>query len=565
MKREYFPFFWCILLLGFVVTARSQVRENPVIAVLKCPDRVHAVAFSPNDRLIAAGIGWGTKGGARIWAWPSKRIVADITSNTGDDATVEAIAFSPDGKQFAMADWGGNVTIWDTSTWRRLKTIAKNQKDTQTVSFSPDGSELLIAREGALIVVDVQNGAVQTLDDRPEGEYVEARFSSDNENIVVSDGKSTRLVNVKTKRVVKSWNVDNLFFGKLSDDGRYLVSGGGAMFGPKLLRVMDLRADKTLADIEGFRDGLYGLAFAQSKRTFAVSGGGYGSGGFVSVWDTEAGKELGYVTYGDFPIQSIAYSRDDKLLAAGSKSGSVVIYDAAKIRGPEVEKQENSVCGEVLRENGKTYLVPLTKVSHPMNTGEELNYNWKLEIINTNKVASATSAVAIQDWAIESSSRSDKVRIINAREVNRTDSSSENIVFAEIQNPGWNLGRIVKMYSDGSYVVTDNPGKCVAIGTLDKVGTSFDVVKNRLLDSGFLKLAKKPLMPGSAHFSARFIGAFFNDVMEVRSDAEDFEAMLKGAQPKKREAFNLIYSKNEPFLKELVRAGGLAEVNTKRQ
>lgn len=536
-----------------------------MIAVLKCPDRVHAVAFSPNDRLIAAGIGWGTKGGARIWAWPSKRIVADITSNTGDDATVEAIAFSPDGKQFAMADWGGNVTIWDTSTWRRLKTIAKNQKDTQTVSFSPDGSELLIAREGALIVVDVQNGAVQTLDDRPEGEYVEARFSSDNENIVVSDGKSTRLVNVKTKRVVKSWNVDNLFFGKLSDDGRYLVSGGGAMFGPKLLRVMDLRADKTLADIEGFRDGLYGLAFAQSKRTFAVSGGGYGSGGFVSVWDTEAGKELGYVTYGDFPIQSIAYSRDDKLLAAGSKSGSVVIYDAAKIRGPEVEKQENSVCGEVLRENGKTYLVPLTKVSHPMNTGEELNYNWKLEIINTNKVASATSAVAIQDWAIESSSRSDKVRIINAREVNRTDSSSENIVFAEIQNPGWNLGRIVKMYSDGSYVVTDNPGKCVAIGTLDKVGTSFDVVKNRLLDSGFLKLAKKPLMPGSAHFSARFIGAFFNDVMEVRSDAEDFEAMLKGAQPKKREAFNLIYSKNEPFLKELVRAGGLAEVNTKRQ
>ena len=553
-----------ILMVGLSLDIRSQERESPVVAVLKCPDRVHTVAFSPDDRFLAAGIGWGEKGGARIWSLPSRKLVADITSNSGNDATVEAIAFSTDGRLFAMADWGGNVTVWNTSNWRMVKSAAKDQKDTQTLSFSSDGTSLLITREKSLVLANVKSGLTEIIENKSDGEYIEARFSDIRDQAIVSDGKSTRIIDLKTKRSIRSWNVDNIFFGKLSEDNRFLVTGGGAMFGPKLLKIMDLKSGTTVANLEGFRDGMYGLAFSQNKDTFAVSGGGYGSGGFVSVWDTAAGKEVGYVSYGDFPIQSLAYSHDDKLLAAGSESDAVVLYDPAKLRGPEVKKQDYALCGEVLREDGKAYIVPLTKVPHPMSRGDELDFNWKLEIANGERVEPTTAALVLNSWALVSGSQGDKVRIDDQSPVNTTADSNESIVFAEIQNPGWNLGTITKLYSNGSYIVTDNPGKCVALGNLEKAGTNFGEVKKRLTASGLLSLVVKPLTPGSAHYSTRFIGISSDGVMQIRSDAEDFEALLKGAPPKKREAFNLVYSKEEPFLKELVRVGSLPEQSKRK-
>jgi WD40 repeat protein len=563
MKSIIYLVCYGIIQIGLCFAAPPQERDDAVIAVLKCPDRVHTVAFSPDDHFLAAGIGWGEKGGVRIWSLPSRKLVADVTSSSGDDATVEAIAFSPDGRLFAMADWGGNVTIWNTNNWRIVKNVAKDQKDAQTLSFSHDGAGLLITRKNSLVLADVKTGAIQTIENRSEGEYVEARFAENTDQVVVSDDKHTRILDLKTRRPIKTWKVDNLFFGKLSEDNRFLVTGGGSMFGRKLLKIMDLKSDTTIANLEGFRDGLYGLAFSQSKITLAVSGGGYGSGGFVSVWETASGKELGYASYGDFPIQSLAYSHNDKLLAAASESDAVVLYDPAKLRGPEVKEQDYPLCGEVLREDRKTYIVPVTKVPHPMSVGDGLDFNWKLEIANREGIDPNTAAIILNSWALESGSQGDKVQIMHDSSVNTLADSSESIVFAQIQNPGWNLGFIAKLYSNGSYVVTDNPGKCVAVGSLDKLGTNFSAVKKRLTASGFLSLRQKPLTPGTDHYSTRFIAIVSGGVLEIRSDADDFESLLKGVQPKKREAFDLVYSKEEPFLKELVRLGPLSQIKQK--
>lgn len=546
-----FTLLLCAFSAGF-----GQDREDPVIAVLKTPDRVHAVAFSPEDRFLAAGIGWGTQGGARIWSLPDRKVVADLASGSDDDSTVDAIAFSPDGKYFAMADWAGKVTIWDVKTWKLIKTAAKFQKDTETISFSPDSKQLLVTREQYLVLVNVDRGEAKVIESLPQKtSYIEAQFSNDGRQIVVSDNKTTRILDLASMREVKKWDVDSIFFGRASDDLKYLVTGGGAMFDKKILKIMDLNENKTVASFEGFRDGVYGLAFSQSKKTFALSGGGYGAGGFVSVWDTSTGRELGFASYGRFPIQGLAYSHDDKLLAAGSESDAVVLYDPEKLRGPEVERQDFSLCGEILREDGKVYIVPLTKVPHPRGPEDQMVFDWKLEIVNSSSIDDEAAAVNLKSWFLERGSVGDRVRASDLAIINRKKDASESIIFGEIQNPGWNKGKIVKLYSNGSYVVADNPGRCVATGMMERREADFSAMKKRLETGGFFGLKALPLTPQTPHFYSRFIAVRSNGTTTVRSDAEDIDKLFKKERPEKREAFNTVYAKEEPFLKSLIDQG----------
>jgi hypothetical protein len=537
------------------------------MAKLDCPDRVKDVAFSPDGKLLAAGFGWNDQGGARIWNVADRTVVATLKAGEGDDANVECVAFSPDGRWFAAANWDGDVLLWPVGSWESPKTVLSRRGKTKSLAFSPSGTKLAFASEESAILYDFTSRKVITLGVRKnqQDSLISVSFSPDGRSVTLFRDDAVEFVDSESGRLIKSWRPSRGgFFGRSSRDGRYVIAGGGAVYGEKAVEVWDAQEGEKVAQVSDFRSGLFSLAISNSGKLFAVAGGNYGSGGDLSLWDLKEAREIGYVSFGRFPIQGLAFSPDDKVLAAGSDDGFVLLYAVDRIRGPEVKKQDSTLCGEVIVEGERTFVIPLSKVPTPMSRGFE--YSWRLEVANADALAGAVgSPVELRDWAIESSASTDRARVGELRVLQPRGrgeaATSGHIIFGDVRNPGWNEGFVAKVYGDGSFVATDNSGKCLAYGRLSQLKTDFESLRKRLVGEGLLSVPKEPLTLGASHYRTRFIELMSGGAPELRSDADSIEVLLKGGPAKKREAFSRVFDLEEQFINSLLRAGLYAPQN----
>lgn len=547
-------------LLSFLVSlAPAQATDGALLAKLDCPDRVKDVAFSPDGKLLAAGFGWN-QGGARIWSVADRKVVATLAERKGEGANVESIAFSPDGKLFAAANWDGDVLLWNVGSWNSHKTILAKRGMPKSLRFSPDSSKLAFASEDAAIIYDFKSDKAITLTARlnERDSLISVAFSPGSNSVFVFRNESVQTWDVENRKLIRTWKPSGFgFFGNVSPDGNYVIAGGGAVYGKKSVEIWKTLDQKRIGELSEFRSGLFGMAISHSEKLFAVSGGNYGSGGDLSLWTLNDPHEIGFVSFGEFPLEGLAFSPDDKVLAAGSDDGFVLLYAVDRIQGPQVKKQDYSLCGEIVKEGNKSFIVPLSKVPGP--NVRNFAYAWKLEIVNSDLVTSLTGLpVMLSDWNIESSSDDDRARINQFRPLMPKQSSNvrrNHIVYGDIQNPGWNEGFVAKIYEDGSFVATNNPGQCLAYGTLEQFKIDFESVSKRLVSEGLLSIPKEPLILGSAHFRTRFMEVTVNGAPELRSDADSIEVLLKGGPAKKREAFNRIFHQEQSFIDSLLHAG----------
>jgi WD40 repeat protein len=548
------------LLLSVVAWATAQATNGPLLAKLDCPDRVKDVVFSPDGKLLAAGFGWNEQGGARIWNVANREVVATLTVGKGDDANIENLAFSPDGKLFAAADWNGDVMLWTVSSWNSHKTLLVNSGSPKSLSFSPDSTKLAFSSEDAVIIYDFKSANATTLSTRTSerDSFIGASFAPSGNSILVFRNESVQTWDLASRKLIKTWKPSGFgFFGNVSPDGNYVIAGGGAVYGRKSVEIWSTKDERKVGELSAFRGGLFALAIAHSAKLFAVAGGNYGSGGDLSVWGLADPREIGFVSFGEFPIDGLAFSPDDNVLAAASEDGFVLLYAVDRIRGPQVKKQPSALCGEIVNEGNKVFITPLSKVPGPMR--RNFDYAWKLEIGNPDSVAGFTgSPVTLEDWNIESSADDDRARINQFRRLlprEGPNGTLNHIVFGDIQNPGWNEGFVAKIYEDGSFVVTNNPGRCIAYGRLDQLKTDFESVRNRLVAEGLLDVPKEPLVLGADHYRTRFMELTLNGVPELRSDADSIEVLLKRGPAKKREAFSRIFNQEESFIDSLLHSG----------
>jgi hypothetical protein len=114
---------------------------------------------------------------------------------------------------------------------------------------------------------------------------------------------------------------------------------------------------------------------------------------------------------------------------------------------------------------------------------------------------------------------------------------------------------VAKIYGDGSFVVTNNPGRCIAYGSLDQLKTDFESVKTRLVSEGLLTIPKEPLVLGADHYRTQFMELALDGAPEMRSDADSIEVLLKGGPAKKREAFSRVFNQEKAFIDSMLHSG----------
>ncbi|MET7697022.1 WD40 repeat domain-containing protein [Streptomyces sp. NPDC005485] len=124
---------------------------------------LQALAFSPDGRLLVTAV---DDHALRIWDTTSWDLVRerfiDVTAH------FQALAFSPPGRLFATSTGEGTVQLWDKNTQRALSLPLTNDNPATTIAFSPDGQLLATGGNDGSVHLLIANPPALSVS-QPEG------------------------------------------------------------------------------------------------------------------------------------------------------------------------------------------------------------------------------------------------------------------------------------------------------------------------------------------------------------------------------------------------------------
>jgi WD40 repeat protein/tetratricopeptide (TPR) repeat protein len=275
---------------------------------------------------------------------------------------IRAIAFSDDGARLATGDAEGTIKIWAElekldSTSAALLTLKGHQGAVSTVVFSRDGKRLVSSSaDKTARVWDLENAgaAIRPLEGLSDDESLDGslvtRFSPDGQLIAAANGRSVRLWDAATGRLVREVSagekdrVTSVAFSP--SDNRLLAVGYGGPAGVSYVALWDIDTAAEQARLTGATDlpdyqaqertwQVGALAFSPDGKYLVA---GFGSRPNMSpflyrntlkVWDVATRRVIRRLNGHRHHCVSLDFSRDGSLLASGSHDGTAIIWSTA--------------------------------------------------------------------------------------------------------------------------------------------------------------------------------------------------------------------------------------------
>jgi WD40 repeat protein len=260
-------------------------------------------------------------------------------------SSLQAVAFSPDGKTLATAGTDDTIRIWDVATGKEVKGVKGQNRQPMQVYFSPDGKTLLSAGyDGAINLIDVATGKTErTFGAQAKSRIQAAAWSADKKVLATSGADGiVRLWDPATGQEVKQLAGERTPATglALSPDGKRLAWQGS---NPGI-RILDVESGKELRKLEAkgstpFATGRLGaerLAFSPDGKLLVAAG--YNSP--PTLWDVDAGKQLRNLGDQYNSGMVVAFSPSGKVVAAAGTDRSVRIWGVAT--GKELRRLEGT-------------------------------------------------------------------------------------------------------------------------------------------------------------------------------------------------------------------------------
>jgi WD40 repeat protein len=228
------------------------------------------------------------------------------------DGWVEAVAFSPDGRHLATVGADRQLKLWESETLKLVKAAAAHTNYPRDVAFTADGKQLVTSGEDGLAILWDASG-LKVL------HRIDTGLRSDQQGQTPAVGGITRLT--------------------ISPDGRWL-----ALAADRQTLVYELATGLGIGVVAQFGGD---AVFANKQNLLAVGDNNvrlisYEPTKFIprsvepkvdpkgkklpANWPSLAGKEVGQIKRGDFSL-GVAFSPDDKQLAAGKTDGTVELWN----------------------------------------------------------------------------------------------------------------------------------------------------------------------------------------------------------------------------------------------
>jgi WD40 repeat protein len=250
---------------------------------------VTSLAFSPDERTLAAGSSFNAENTVRLWDLRSGRKLRTLAGHV-NSLWSPAMAFSSDGRTLAFGGIDEAVKLWDVGSGRELRslhTLTRNTDSPVTTALSPDGRLLASGYENKSVKLwDVGNGQeLRTLAGHTDS-VVSMAFSADGRTLASTDEKgTTKLWDVGSGRQLLTWTRHSLVLCMaFSREGHTLASGEGE----GTVKLWNTDTGQELHTLIGHNSFVTSVSFSPDGRTLASASGDR----TVKLWDVASGREL---------------------------------------------------------------------------------------------------------------------------------------------------------------------------------------------------------------------------------------------------------------------------------
>ncbi len=301
--------------VGFARLRDSATGEPIGPSITGGPGGVLCVAFSPDGRQLALA----SRDVADICdlSSPRRPIVHRLRGHVN---FIYSVAFSPDGQSVATGGWDKTIRLWDRTTGTQLQTLMGHRGFVRSLAFSADGAQLVSGSE---------DKSVRRWDLAGGGEYAAFHGHTGFVHCVAFAADGVLAASGSQDGTVKLWpaaapDTQVTFRNSagwvgtvaLAPDGRRVASAHNGN-----IRIWDPRTGEELHRVTGPRNlmGQIALAFSPDGTTLAASG----HGNLLNLWDTTTWAPPRLIEGFAAPVNDADFSPNGQLLVTACDDGTI--------------------------------------------------------------------------------------------------------------------------------------------------------------------------------------------------------------------------------------------------
>ncbi len=287
---------------------------------------VSAVAFSPDGQRIVSGSYDQT---VKVWNADTGQQTLSLKGHSGQ---VYSVAISPDGQRIVSASGGlngqgrpfsGEVRVWDATTGQQTLSLQGHAASVQCVAFSPDGQRIVSGSEDRTVKVwDAATGQ-QTLSLQGHAAGVQCvAFSPDGQRLVSgSNDRTLKVWDADTGRQILSLlgHTGEVWSVAFSPNGKRIVSASrdGRM------KVWDAATGQETLSLRGDPGTVRSVAFSPDGKRIVSAGWAR----TVQLWDADKGTAVLSLRGHPGTVKSVSFSPDGNRVVGKDASGAIRVWD----------------------------------------------------------------------------------------------------------------------------------------------------------------------------------------------------------------------------------------------